>query len=361
MVKQKNIVIAGGGTGGHVFPALAIARGLEEVGVSKDSIVFFGSNRTLEKDLVPKYGYKLVKFKGKGLNKKEYIKNIYHFFLISIACIKAVILFIINRPKVVIGVGGYASLPAMLAASLLRINRIVHEQNAHVGRTNMLASKLGAAMILTFENTANKPSNSVVLGLPRLDNFDDVINMRRKYLSNKDKRKVVVISGGSLGSQAINDAAIKMLEVFSNDIDFDIVHFAGKNNISKVRADTQNIEHAFTYTLLDFDESINSYYAQSDCVVSRAGAGTCVDLEIISVPCVLIPLPGAPGDHQRHNAQNLLEAGQAELIDQKELNADKLFKSILSALKKDLNINTNVFHLNARNKIAIYMKEKYLK
>lgn len=160
---SKRIVIAGGGSGGHVYPALAIAQGLVEEGVDARDITFIGGRNSIEKTVIPQHGFVLTTIPGKGLNRSEYIKNIYHAFQLAYACIMLLVKFSRSRPLVIIGVGGYASMPALVAASILVIPRYVHEQNSYVGRTNRLACLLGAKMMTTWpETTGARKSRSML-------------------------------------------------------------------------------------------------------------------------------------------------------------------------------------------------------
>ena len=359
-LKDGLVVIAGGGSGGHVFPALAIAQGLVDEGIPSKNIIFYGSKRTLESEVVPQAGYELVTFSGRGLNRNEYLKNIGNTFAIFLACLKACFLLAKNRPQVVVGVGGYASVPALFAATILRIPRVIHEQNSYVGRTNALAQKFGAKMLTTFEHTKGAESNSTRVGLPMRENISELQELRKKFLDSKRSRPVVLVSGGSLGSLAINNAVIEMMVKFKSKINFDLVHICGVQHYETVREKYEDNGISSMVSLHSFRDDIFAMYARSNCVISRAGAGTCVELESLAVKCILIPLPNAPGDHQRLNASGLVNSGTGVILSQSALNPDALFEQVESMLSNDEVNEPNSFHNEAKRRIASYLIETYL-
>lgn len=354
---KQLVIIAGGGSGGHVYPALAIADGLVDAGIPNKSIVFYGSKRTLENEIVPASNYKLVTFGGRGLNKREYFRNIFNSIGLLFACLKAIFLFVRKRPSVVIGVGGYASVPAIVAGTLLRVPCVVHEQNAYLGRTNKIAQKLGAKILVTFEYTQGATKDSLLVGLPMRSNIEKMLDVRTEYVDTDHEKPTVVISGGSLGSVAINEATIEMLKEFQSKIEFLVVHICGTNHYKQVKSRYEELGLSQYAILHSYRDDIQTIYARSDCVISRAGAGTCVELLTLGINCVLVPLPSAPGDHQRRNAKSLVDSGQCIILDQADLNGETLFGSIRTSLNKNQEVPTNNYHLDSRRRIADYILE----
>lgn len=356
---KSRIVIAGGGTGGHLYPALAIAQGLIDKGLRPGEIVFFGSSHGIEKNIVPEHGYKYTELYGKGLNRGEYFKNIIHVIQLLSSCIKVLILFLYKRPDVVIGVGGYASSPAVIGASILFIPRIVHEQNSYLGRSNRLAQSLGATVLSTFENTEGLKGKYIRTGLPLRSDFKNEIKARNEYLATRNE-KTLVVSGGSLGSKIINQHVSDMVQKYKEQINFSIVHISGTNNYEEMKHfyKANNIDELVD--LRPYENELIALYATSDCVVSRAGAGTCVELEILGTSSVLIPLPSAPGDHQRKNASYLVEAGACTLIDQDKLNPELLYEIVNKMMDVDNKPYPENFHLGARARIAEYIYSNFL-
>ena len=356
--KQK-IVIAGGGTGGHVYVALAIAQGLLDKGMQKNQIVFFGSKRTIENELVPAKNYTLVTFPGRGLNRNELLKNLWNIVTLKVAILKALFILIKSRPKLVVGVGGYASVPALIAASILCINRVVHEQNSVVGRTNLLAQKLGAKVITSFPETFGSKSASVYLGLPLSDDMATAIKLHNEADFKNRNTKQVVVSGGSLGSVVLNAVLVQMVSKYRDLIDFRIVHICGKNNFSKTE---QLYLEQNCLELVELDSYRNdllNVYAKSDCVVSRSGAGTCFELDTLGIRCILVPLASAPRDHQMLNAKYLESRGVARIISQNELDEDVLYATISDLLKNPESIAPNEFNLESKSRISDYLISQY--
>lgn len=361
--RNKHIVIAGGGTGGHVFPALAIAEGLVENGVDASDITFFGSKRSIEKDVVPAAGFSIVTFPGRGLNRKDYLRNIINVFAILGACLKATVLFIRHRPRIVIGVGGYASVPALFAATLLGIDRVIHEQNAYMGRTNRMAQKMGAKVLTTREVTKGARTTSTYVGLPLRSGIENARDARISFLTSHRDRPMVLIAGGSLGSRVINDAVVDMVTTFSKSkygFPYNIVHICGPAHYEELRKKYDSLGLSDTIILHSFRDDIVTLYARSDVVVSRAGAGTCVELETLGVKCILIPLPSAPGDHQRLNAGHIVESHLGVILDQNKLSGEKLTESLVEILESDAVIDPYTYHLEAQRRIARYIINTFL-
>lgn len=359
MRMKSKIVIAGGGTGGHTYVAIAIADGLVDLGFKKNEILFFGSKRTIENELVPKSGYELVTFPGHGLNRREILKNIVHSIGLLFALVKALAIFIARRPQLVVGVGGYASVPAITAASILRINRVVHEQNSVLGRTNTLAQKLGAKVITTFPETLGANKTSVNLGLPLNKKIVDAITTREKIDFKNNPKKQVIITGGSLGSVALNEVVVSMISKYSDNIKYKIIHISGKKNYKQTK-DLYIKENILDYVeLFAYRDDLLDIYALADCVVARSGAGTCAELDALGIGCVLIPLESAPGNHQYLNAKYLQNKELATLIVQQDLNEDILFDSINNMLDLADKHTPNVFNLDSKSRIATYLNDHY--
>lgn len=354
---SSKIVIAGGGSGGHIYPALAIADGLVELGLVKDQIIFFGSKRAMEKDIVPAAGYKLVTLPGRGLNKNESLKNFINVFGILFACMKAFFLFLIDRPNIIVGVGGYASVPAIFAGTILWIPRVVHEQNAYLGRTNKLAERFGAKLATTFEQTGGTNSVGKVVGLPMSKDMETSVAERVSFLKSNQAKRAVVVSGGSLGSKALNDSTVSMMNDHRDEIDFQLIHICGTNNFDEVSKQYEKLGLSKNVALHSYRDDIDTIYARSNCVVARAGAGTCVELQTLALNCVLVPLPSAPNDHQRRNAKELVDTGHCLLLDQSELDGDSLFDSIAKVLEFNSIEPFNTFHLEGRRRMAVYVLE----
>lgn len=374
MSNSKKIIIAGGGSGGHVFPALSIADALNEKGISKKDIIFFGSKYSLEKTLVPENGYSIHLFPGRGVNKikslKYLPKNILNVLGLIAAFFQAVFLIFKIKPAVVVGVGGFASFPAIVGAFVLRRKIVVHEQNALLGRINKIAQKLGATVITTFSNV-NGVEKPVHLGLPLRKEVLSLVSKSRQggggsdlppvgRRGAEDNKKSIVIFGGSLGARIINNAVIEMSKTMSPQKEWDVTLITGPKNLDDV--DKAIGDNNFGIKVVPFVSNLFEMLANSDLVVSRAGAGSCVELEVANVQAVLIPLAIAPGDHQSKNASDIVASGRAAILKEKDLNGQSLFDAISSGLQISSTKHgaSESIHLTANIKIADYIVEHYL-
>ena len=360
MSQRTKIVIAGGGSGGHLFPALSIADALVEQGIEKDNIIFFGSKYTLEKDVVPENGYRIILFGGRGVNKikavKNLAKNVFNVLGLIAAFFKSLYLLYKIKPALVVGVGGFASFPAMLSAYILRIKIVVHEQNSVLGRINKIAQKLGATVITTFSKVdgVEKP---IHLGLPLRK---EVISVISSGVEKSHSGKIITIFGGSLGARVINNAVIEMSNTKEAVKNWEITLIAGPKNIDAV--DKSIGDNNFGIKILPFVTNLFELILRSDLVVSRAGAGSCVELEVAKVQSVLIPLALAPGDHQTKNASDLAASGQAVILKEENLNGESLFNAIREGLEKSEQelSSAGSIHLTADKKIAEYIISNYM-
>ena len=355
--ENKNVIIAGGGSGGHIFPALSIADALVKSGIDIDRISFFGSKYTLEKTIVPKSGYKIFLFPGRGVNKIKSVKNLFKNIIntigLVVAIFKSLFLMIKIKPVVVIGVGGFASFPAIISATILRKKIVIHEQNSVLGRINTIAQKLGATVITTFKNTEGINQNAINLGLPLRSEVIEKINNKNIEKDNSTNSSDILIFGGSLGARCINTAVIEMLQNHKIPKDWKITLFTGETNFENVYKAIGGKE--LDISISAFTNKLFELMLKSDVIVSRAGAGTCVEIEISNAQCILIPLQIAPGDHQSKNANSLILSGKGLILKESALNGETLFKAIEERITNNRDrgeINTNSIHLSANLNIA---------
>lgn len=379
MASLKKIIIAGGGSGGHLFPALSIADALVEQDFAKEDITFFGSKYSLEKDIVPKCGYKIELFSGRGINNLKspsyFIPNILNVLGLIVALFKSLYLIHKIKPTVVIGVGGFASFPAICSAVILRKKIVVHEQNAVLGRINKIAQQFGAQLLTTFTSTEGANEDAIQIGLPlrkevlgllldrnnKTDTAGGGSDLPHSVRRGADPNKrIVTIFGGSLGAKCINDAVIQMVNT-NKMFNFDLTLITGEKNFDSVSSHLKKSENA-NVNIIPFSNNLFEMILNSDLVVSRAGAGTCVELEAAGVKSILIPLAIAPGDHQRKNAHDIVANGNGVLLDEKDLNGISLYSNIVENLENNTNIGktVNSIHLIANIEIAKYIINRYL-
>ncbi len=316
-------LVTGGGTGGHVYPALAVAEALVARGHPADDIRFVGSRRGLEVTAVPAAGFHLDVLPGRGLRRSFRLSalrdNLGALAGTAAAFPRVVRLLRRTRPRVVFGVGGYASVPCVLGARLSRVPTVVHEQNAAPGLANRLAVRLGARAAVSLPGTRLR--GAVLTGNP----------VRRAIAAVQRhadlEHPVVLVFGGSLGARRLNDAALGLYDRWRDRTDRTVVHVTGRRDYAEcvARLDAQRRStDTLDYELVEYDEHLDARYATAAAAVCRAGAVTVAELTVTGTPAVLVPLPGAPHDHQTRNAEAVADAGAAVLVPDRDADADRL-------------------------------------
>ena len=320
----KTLMVGGGGTGGHIYPAIAIAR--EYVSRGKDRrAVFVGTERGLEKTIVPKAGFPLEFISVGGLKGKVGLDLIRNIFRLPYGFIQAFQLVGKHRPNVVLGVGGYSSGPVLLAAVLRGVPTIIHEQNAFPGLTNRLMSRFVKKVAVAFADAAPrmKRPDAVVTGNP----------VRAEFLQPRPEgrgpRPRLLIFGGSQGSRTLNDAMTGALLFLSRLKDrLDIVHQTGPGELQKVQ-EAYRTSGAFPNArVVAYLDPIVDEIAAADLVVSRAGAMTIGELAAIGRPAIFVPFAAATNNHQELNARVVEKAGGGVVITEADLTPEKLGAAI---------------------------------
>ncbi len=324
------VLIAGGGTGGHLFPGIALA---EEVVTRhpKNDVVFVGTDRGLEARVVPQNGFVFEAIKSRGLKGMGVVKLLLGLLTLPLSFFSAISLLRKYRPDVVVGVGGYSSGPVVLMAWLLRIPTGIQEQNALPGFTNKVLGKFVDAVFLSFDEARAffPKAKAHVLGNPirrgLLENF-----LRSK---TRHEQFTLLIFGGSLGARGLNNRVIDALP-FLEDLkgSIRVIHQTGKNDLDAVTKGYA--DKAFPAEVKEFIDDMAGAYLGADLVVCRAGATTLAELTVCKKPSILVPFPFATDDHQAVNAKALVDAGAALMFREAELTGELLAKTI-RALKDD--------------------------
>lgn len=303
-----------GGTGGHIYPALACAKEFEAQGYE---VSWLGSKGGMELDLVPQHDLKIEAISIKGVRGNGVKGLMLAPFRILYAVGQALAIIRRMRPNIVLGMGGFVAGPGGVAAKLCSVPLIVHEQNAIAGTTNRLLAKVSTRVLQAFSGALPK---GLTVGNPVRS---DILNLKEKpdgYQIGRPLRLLVV--GGSLGAQAINTLMPDVLVNWDNSVRLDVWHQTGKRNIDDVSA-------AYAKVGVDarvdaYIENMNDAYYWADVVLCRAGAMTISELAIAGLPSILVPFPFAIDDHQTKNAESLVQAGAAKLMPQSELNVASL-------------------------------------
>lgn len=319
------IIFAGGGTGGHLFCGFALAEAFlkRKSADHPIEILFVGTAYGIEKEMVPKEGYRLEFIPIKQLKGKGVLHRLKTLLQVPEACLKSYSLLKKEKPDLVFGIGGYASGPIVLMAKILRIKTAINEQNSVPGLTNRILSKFSDLIFIAFENAKGF--------FPKKKTFLTGNPIRKKFFENiptlppekRGNRFTILILGGSQGAHSINETMIEVANLLHPIKDkFCLIHQTGKADASKIREAYQKI--GFQAEVLEFIHEIQNYYLKADLVISRAGAGTINELEMMGKPSLLIPYPYAADDHQKMNALELVQKGAARMILSDELNAEKL-------------------------------------
>ena len=320
-------LIVGGGTAGHVLPGVAIGHELVRRGHPASSIHFVGSERGVERTLVPDAGFSLTMLPGRGIQRRLTTDNFGAVWGLIRAFAESFSLLRERRPEVVVALGGYASVPAGLWAVLLRIPIVVAEQNAVPGLANRLIGRFARASAVSYDGT-DLP-RAVWTGNPVRPEILEVAagivgrEAARAALEVDSGRLLIAVFGGSLGARTINNAVVGALPGLSDRDDLEIRHIIGSRDYADVTSRATPPASGVQYTPVEYEHDMATVYAAADLVVCRAGATSCAELAATGTPSVLIPLPGAPGDHQTANARALEAAGGAEVL------ADSIFDTDL--------------------------------
>jgi UDP-N-acetylglucosamine--N-acetylmuramyl-(pentapeptide) pyrophosphoryl-undecaprenol N-acetylglucosamine transferase len=318
------VLIAGGGTGGHLFPGIAVA---EEVVTRhpKNDVLFVGTDRGLEAKVVPASGYKLETIPARGL-KRVGLKN----FILGLAALP--LSFFVSwkilrhyKPDVVLGVGGYASGPLVMAAWMQRVPTAIQEQNALPGVTNKILGRFVRAVFISFEEARRffPADKTHLIGNP----------IRRKLMDNYLRSHVahdrfsILVFGGSLGAKGLNARMLEALDHLGDLKDeLHFVHQTGKNDVELVKKGYA--EKGFSADVLEFIDDMSGAYARAELVICRAGATTLAELTVCKKASILIPFPFATDDHQTVNARAMVSSGAALMFREQDLNGAVLAEHI---------------------------------
>jgi UDP-N-acetylglucosamine--N-acetylmuramyl-(pentapeptide) pyrophosphoryl-undecaprenol N-acetylglucosamine transferase len=325
------IVIAGGGTGGHLFPGIAVA----EEFLKRDpqsQVIFIGTQRGIEHRLLGPLGYELREIdveglKGRGV--KALIKGVY---AIPNSMLQSRRILADFRPDVVIGVGGYASGPAVLTAYLMNIPTAIAEQNALAGNTNRILGKFVRKIFVTYEQSKNlfAAEKVTVTGNP----VRAAIAAGLGQIKEKKSGRRILIFGGSQGAAAINKTVVAMLPLIQNMKDqISLVHQTGERDLAMAKQAYE--QYGIKAAVSSFIVDMVSAYQEADLIICRAGATSLAEITVAGKASILIPFPFAANDHQTLNAKAMAEAGAAAMIQESDLSAEKLYSVVENLLGDD--------------------------
>ena len=315
---QRPVLIMAGGTGGHVFPALAVAAELSARGVA---IAWLGTSRGLESHVVPEAGYQLETMRVSGLRGKGVLRLLLAPFMLSLALWQALVIQLRLRPRAVLGMGGFAAGPGGVIAWLLRRPLLIHEQNSVAGMTNRWLAPLARTVMVAFPGSLPAKLNPLHTGNPVRVAITQVPAPVERFATRNGALRVLVI-GGSLGASALTETVPAAVMQLASAKALQLHHQTGKDDVEKVRA--AYAQQGVDARVEAFVEDMAAAYAWADLVVCRSGALTVAELAVVGVASVLVPYPYATDDHQTGNARFLADAGAAILMPQSTLSADSL-------------------------------------
>lgn len=333
-MNKRTVLIMAAGTGGHIFPALTIARVLRARDVQ---VEWLGTPAGMENDVLRDTGIKLNRLRVNGLRGKGKLALLKAPFMLLASIWQSLRLLQKLQPCCVLGMGGYVTGPGGVAAWLLRRPVVIHEQNAIAGLSNRLLAPLAARVLEAFPGTFKASSKLIYTGNPVRA---DIAGLNRKpEINHGDSRALrLLVLGGSLGAAAINEVVPKAVSDVDSSLAIEVWHQTGRNKHESTLADYQQLAVA---TGTDIKRQVEPFigdmaaaYAWADLVLCRAGASTVAELAAVGMPSILVPYPHAVDDHQTANARWLVDAGAAELLPQSRLNKDSL-QQLLEELMTD--------------------------
>jgi UDP-N-acetylglucosamine--N-acetylmuramyl-(pentapeptide) pyrophosphoryl-undecaprenol N-acetylglucosamine transferase len=358
-MKNKKIIISGGGTGGHIFPAIAIANALKEQDDTID-ILFVGAKGKMEMERVPKAGYPIKGLWISGFQRRLTTRNLMFPFKLISSWFNAFRIVRKFKPDAAVGVGGYASGPTLDVAARLGVPTLVQEQNSYAGITNRLLANKVKKVCVAYEGMERFfPKDKIIFtGNPIRQAITQIEGKRDEAIKHFDldpTKKTIVVVGGSLGARTLNNAMEDSFDLIAKSQDIQIIWQAGKLYIEEfLQKQTGQLPNV---KLMKFIDQMDLAYAAADVVISRAGAATISELCLVQKPSILVPSPNVSEDHQTQNALALVNKNAAILVKDKEASAT-MIQTALDLLNDDTqlkSISENVGKLGMKdsaNRIA---------
>ncbi len=343
-MSSYKIIISGGGTGGHIYPAIAIAKKILEI--SKDSeILFVGAKGRMEMEKVPEEGFEIVGLNVVGIQRSMSInailKNLKFPFLLLKSFNHARKIIKDFQPNIVVGVGGYASGPTLRMAHSLKIPTLIQEQNSYAGLTNKWLSKKTKKICVAYENMNQffEKNKLVLTGNPvrkDIENLDAKLLEAKTYFKVSKNEKVILVLGGSLGAKSINEGILSSIDTIK-DQPIKLLWQVGKRYFDSIENQLTQINIP-NVKALAFIKRMDLAYSLADLVISRAGALSISELTLAGKPSILVPSPNVSEDHQTKNAMSLVNKSAAILVEDKD--TDSLLRTALDLLKQENQLNT---------------------
>ncbi|MCX6290429.1 MAG: undecaprenyldiphospho-muramoylpentapeptide beta-N-acetylglucosaminyltransferase [Bacteroidetes bacterium] len=361
--RRIKVIISGGGTGGHIFPALAIAHALKKEN-SENEILFVGANGRMEMEKIPAAGFKIEGLNISGIQRKFSWSNLLVPFKVISSVIKAKKIIRQFHPDAAVGVGGYASAPLLYAATSMKIPSLIQEQNSYAGITNKILSKRVQKICVAYEGMERYfPSEKITItGNPVRSDILNIENKKEealKFFGLSAGRKTILVIGGSLGARTINESMASGISSF-RERNIQLIWQTGKMFFSKAQVFMEDKSEP-GIRIVDFIQRMDLAYAAADIVISRAGASSVSELSLVSKPAILVPSPNVAEDHQTKNAMALVNRNAAILIHDEEAK-EKLVKAAMELLgdeKKQEELKKNIGQMSRKNAAEKIVAEIY--
>ena len=344
------IVVSAGGTGGHIYPALAIIKKFQEREKNLE-VIYIGTHNRMEKDVVPKLGIKYIGLEIYGFSKTNIARDFKNIFLIKKAMNKCLEIFNGFKPDIVIGCGGYVTFPVIKAAKKLGIKTFIHEQNSIPGKSNVHLSKYVDLVGISFKNSKvyfNKAKKVIYTGNPCGENALTIKKESKVSLGFKPSDKLIIIVAGSLGSESLNNKFKAYLSTI-DDEKYKVLYITGKNYYDEFIKDgnfSKNVK------VVPYYDNLASIMKDAYLIISRAGASTISEILALKIPSILIPSPYVANNHQYYNALDLANMKVSELIEEKNLNSN-----IIKVMVNELVYNDELYNEFKNNLEKLNIKE----
>ena len=360
MEEELRVIISGGGTGGHIFPAIAIANAIKAKH-PEAKILFVGAEGRMEMQRVPTAGYEIKGLPVCGFDRKNLLKNIVVLYKLAKSQLKARKIIKEFKPQVAVGVGGYASGPTLKVAGMMGIPTLIQEQNSYAGVTNKLLAKKAKKICVAYEGMERffEKDKIILTGNPvrqgLLENKTDKQEALKSFNLNAD-RKTILIVGGSLGARTINQSVLANIELIRNS-NIQFIWQTGKIYFEQAKAAIEKEGELPMLYVTDFISKMENAYSVADLVISRAGAGSISEFCLLGKPVILVPSPNVAEDHQTKNAMALVKKNAAICIKDNEA-VENLIRTAVEIVKDDNKLNelskniVTLAHNNSANIIA---------
>ena len=329
------IIVSAGGTGGHIYPALAIIKKFKEH--NKDlEVLYIGTHNRMEREIIPKEGIRYEELEIYGFSKTKWVRNFKNIFLINKAKKKVKKIIEDFKPDYVIGVGGYVTFPVINVAKKMGIKTFIHEQNSIPGKTNRVLAKDVDLIGVSFKNSINyfnKAKKVIYTGNPCGDDAINAKNIKLSEFGIKSKKPVILLVGGSLGSETLNNKFKTFLSLVENE-PFEFIFITGKRFYEEFM---DGFNCSSNVHIVDYVDHMSGLMKNVSLIISRAGASTISEILALKLPSILIPSPYVANNHQYYNALDLSNMGVSVLIEEEKLNAESLIMALNDVMNNKYN------------------------